>query len=79
MHWVEWQVQLCTGPDSRVCSGRVAVEAAIYPLKLCKAILRGFEQQLKVEGLMVEGVIGMDITGARRHPRTEVEAAAFVD
>ena len=66
------------GQAHEVCSGRVAAEAAIYPLKLCRAILRGFEKQLEVEGLMVEGVVGMDVTEDQWRPATEAEVAAFM-
>ena len=51
------------GQTHEVCSGKVATEAAIYPLRLCKAILRGFKRQLEVEGLLFIGAIGMDVAG----------------
>ena len=66
------------GQAHEVCSGRVAAEAAIYPLKLCRAILQDFKKQLEVDGLMVEGAVGMDVTEAQWRPATEVEVAAFM-
>ena len=37
----------------------VARMAAIFPIRLCKAILEGFRNQLKKDGVVFEGVVGM--------------------
>ena len=42
-----------------LCNGRVARMAAIFPLKLCKAILSGFRDQLKKDGILINGIVGM--------------------
>ena len=42
-----------------MCSGRVASEAAKYPLALCKAIVRGIIRQLDATGITEPGVVGM--------------------
>ena len=34
--------------------------AAIFAVKLCKAILSGFSRQLRKDGLVTDGVVGMD-------------------
>ena len=47
------------GGDHILCNGRVARLAAIFPVKLCKAILSGFSNQLRRDGVTVPGVIGM--------------------
>ena len=33
--------------------------AALYPVKLCKAILSGFREQLKLDGIYYPGAVGM--------------------
>ena len=50
-----------TGQPHVECSGQVAREAAIYPAKLCKAILEGFSRQLQSDGMMEAGVTGIDV------------------
>ena len=42
-----------------LCNGRVARLAAIFPFRLCKAILSGFSNQLRRDGVTAPGVIGM--------------------
>ena len=37
-------------------SGRVAREAAVYPFKLCEAILRGMRNQLRIQGRLRPGI-----------------------
>ena len=49
------------GGTHKVCSGQVAKLAAIYPFQLCKAILQGFRNQLRVDGLMEINVVGMQV------------------
>ena len=51
----------CSKPGLRhhVCEGRVATEAAVYPKKLCRAILRGFRRQLEHDGILRPGTIGI--------------------
>ena len=41
------------------CRGKVARKAAVYDFKLCRAILMGFRDQLRVDGLYKDGFIGM--------------------
>ena len=48
-----------TGGEHILCNGRVARMAAIFPVRLCKAILSGFRQQLKKDGIVRDGTVGM--------------------
>ena len=41
------------------CRGKVARKAAVYDFKLCRAILVGFRDQLRADGLYKDGFIGM--------------------
>jgi hypothetical protein len=41
------------------CAGRVARDSARYPDGLCRAILKGMVKQLKADGVVNEGVVGM--------------------
>ena len=41
------------------CLGEAAKQAAVYPFKLCKAILEGFRNQLRVDRNMMAGVYGL--------------------
>ena len=41
------------------CEGRVARDAARYPDGLCRAILRGMVKQLRHDGILQDGVAGM--------------------
>ena len=41
------------------CTGKRAEQAAIYPLELCKAILKGIRNHLTNIGLLHEGSVGM--------------------
>ena len=43
--------------------GRIARLAAIYPFQLCGAILRGFHDQLKHDGIIQDGTVGMQYVG----------------
>ena len=47
------------GGRHAACMGRTARLAAIYPYKLCAAILRGFSRQLVKDGVMQSGCIGL--------------------
>ena len=50
----------CTmGGNHGQCMGQAAKDAAIYPFKLCKAILEGIRNQLRLDRKMVAGVHGM--------------------
>ena len=42
-----------------MCNGRVARMAAIFPIRLCKAILSGLRDQLKRDGTVIDGHAGM--------------------
>jgi hypothetical protein len=42
------------------CRGRIAKAAAVYPRKLCRAVLKGFCAQLKKDGSLENGVFGID-------------------
>ena len=49
-----------TGERHRPCSGRrTCRDAAIYPKRLCRAILRGFRRQLQDDGVLRPGTIGI--------------------
>ena len=41
------------------CSGRIASDAARYPVGLVRAILKGFRKQLEHDGLLLNGVFGL--------------------
>ena len=41
------------------CRGHIARKAAVYDYNLCQAILRGFGDQLRVDGLYKDGFVGM--------------------
>ena len=52
----------CSRPRKGVhaqCRGKTARMAAIFHLKLCKAILVGFRRQLQADGVCKDGFIGM--------------------
>ena len=59
----------CSGKDGMCSSarggqhgsttGRAAREAAIYPFQLCKAILTGLHRQLRAEGKLQDGTVGV--------------------
>ena len=66
------------GGDHVLCNVRVARTAAIFPVKLCKAILSGFSRQLRRDGLVTEGVVGMhECEGGRSH-EAEVDDGAIM-
>ena len=50
------------GGTHTLCSGGVARRAAIYPFRLCKAILQGFRNQLRRDGVMEVNVVGMQVS-----------------
>ena len=41
------------------CSGQIAVEAAIYPRDLCRAVLRGVRNQMRADHLLKDGCYGV--------------------
>ena len=47
------------GGEHILCNGRVARMAAIFPVGLCKAILSGLKAQLKSDGIVCNGVVGL--------------------
>ena len=50
----------CLGDhEHAVCSGRVAKEAAQYPQGLVKAIIKGMVRQMKKDGNIIEGCVGI--------------------
>ena len=56
------RVGLCSRPEGGVhtqCRGKTARLAAMYHLKLCRAILVGFRRQLKFDGVCKDGFVGM--------------------
>ena len=61
------------------CSGKIAREAAIYPEKLCQAILEGFRGQLQSDGMLEAGVIRIDVARQLATPQTHLEAACQTD
>ena len=38
---------------------QLATDAAVYPMRLCKAILQGCRRQLQEDDLMVLGIVGI--------------------
>ena len=47
------------GGQHILCNGRVARQAAVFPMKLCHAILAGLRDQLKAEGTLLNGIVGI--------------------
>ena len=47
------------GGHHRLASGGRARAAAVYPFQLCKAILRGFRNQLRSDGRRIQGIYGL--------------------
>ena len=47
------------GGQHVLCNGRVARMAAIFPIRLCKAILSGLKNQLRSDGVVIDGHHGM--------------------
>ena len=47
------------GGQHGTTTGRAAREAAVYPYRLCKALLTGPSKQLKAEGKMRDGMVGI--------------------
>ncbi len=63
----------CSADSSRshvICEGRVARDAAVYPMRLCRAILKGFQQQLRHDGILKEGIQGMQVEGHQQDVET---------
>ncbi len=53
---------MCSRPQGgqhRVCSGRHAKQAAIYPKSLCRAIIKGVRDQLRRDGQIKDGCFGV--------------------
>ncbi len=57
-----------------ICCGKVARQAAIYPLQLCKAILSGFRNQLREDGDYTVGMVGFQHRGQEL---SDLELAKF--
>ena len=53
------QCSRAKGGTHRLCSGKHAREAAKYPRDLCRAVLRGIRNQLKKDGLLIDGCYGI--------------------
>ncbi len=54
----------CSRPNGgfhRLCSGRLAREAATYPPGLCRAVLRGIRNQMKEDGMIHSGCYGVQV------------------
>ena len=47
------------GGRHATCSGSRAKAAAVYPFRLCKAILEGFSSQLMIDQKLVRGIHGL--------------------
>ena len=47
------------GREHASCTGKRAEQAAIYPLKLCRAILKGIQNHLCNEGWMHRDTVGI--------------------
>ena len=45
--------------EHAVCSGRIARDAARYPEGVCRALITGMTNQMKVDGTMIEGCVGL--------------------
>ncbi len=59
----------CTdGRPHASCTGKRAEKAAIYPLKLCRAILNGIHNHLKSVGWMHEEAVGIMLSAEDEHP-----------
>ena len=61
------------GGDHILCNGRVARLAAIFPVNLCKAILSGFSNQLRRDGVTSPGVISMHDADHGRNNETNMD------
>ena len=76
------------GGHHRLCNGRAARMAAIFPVRLCKAILNGFRAQLRNDGMVLDGSVGIHESGsgckrdrmeASTHPCGSPHALDFSD
>ena len=55
---------MCSRPKGglhRLCSGRLAREAAKYPPGLCRAVLRGIRNQMREDGMLSAGCYGVQV------------------
>ena len=68
------------GGDHILCNGSAARLAVIFPVKLCKAILSGFSNQLRRDGVTSSGVIGLleADRGRNNEPSMDDESAMLV-
>ena len=57
--WRKGQRSRSGGGEHALCNGHVAGMAAIFPLKLCLAILGGLWNQFRKDGVFLNGHIGM--------------------
>ena len=49
------------GGAHQLCSGKHAKAAAVYPQELCRAVLRGVRDQLRVDNLLKDGCYGVQV------------------
>ena len=47
------------GGVHKICEGSRARRAAIYPFALCRAILKGFRNQMRKDGMLAPGIFGL--------------------
>ena len=47
------------GGHHALCSGQIAKDAAIYPRGLCRAIIEGVALQMRADGIIKNGCLGM--------------------
>ena len=64
------------GGRHALCSGMVARRAATYPFRLCRAILEGFRQQLLTDGILREGMVGMQYVSSEEIDDRRAQRAA---
>ena len=61
-----------------LCNGRFARMAAIFPVNLCKAILRGLSRPVRKDGLITDGVVGMNEFEHGRNHEAEVDDGSIM-
>ena len=67
------------GGDHILCNGRVARSAAIFPVRLCKAILSGSSNQLRRDGVTTPGVIGIqEADHGKNNEHTKDDGSAMI-
>ena len=49
------------GGKHELCSGKVASDAQVYPKGLCRAVLKGVTEQMKNDGLLIQGCYGVQV------------------